>query len=243
MNSGSRDGRGIGCEGLLEYLRDRRVLLLLDNFEHVLAAALVRARGARRRARREAVRYEPRPSRGSRGTGLPGAGARAAGAVAASLACGVGRDRGGPAVRRPRPRGPARLRAHRDERRAGERALRTARRTAAGARARRSTLQSPFPQRHARAPRLEARSSTRGTRLGFADRQWTLRAAIEWSYDLLQPEQQQLFTSLAVFVGGFTLTAAELVAEQPHLDILEGVERSTGTTFSRPSMRAATSLA
>ena len=59
---------------------------------------------------------------------------------------------------------------------------------------------------------------------GFAERQWTLRGAIEWSYDLLQPEEQQLFTSLAVFVGGFTLTAAEHVAEQPHLDILEGVE-------------------
>ena len=58
----------------------------------------------------------------------------------------------------------------------------------------------------------------------MTERQWTLRGAIEWSYDLLQPEEQQLFTSLAVFVGGFTLAAAEPVAEQPHLDILEGVE-------------------
>ena len=40
----------------------------------------------------------------------------------------------------------------------------------------------------------------------------------------MQPEEQQLFTSLAVFVGGFTLAAAEHVAEQPDLDILEGVE-------------------
>ena len=46
----------------------------------------------------------------------------------------------------------------------------------------------------------------------------------EWSYDLLQPEEQELFVSLAVFVAGFTLAAAEHVAEQPHLDILEGVE-------------------
>ena len=38
------------------------------------------------------------------------------------------------------------------------------------------------------------------------------------------PQEQQLFTSLAVFVGGFTLAAAEHVAEQPDLDILEGVE-------------------
>ena len=59
---------------------------------------------------------------------------------------------------------------------------------------------------------------------GLVERQWTLRGAIEWSYDLLQPKEQQLFTSLAVFVGGFTLAAAEHVAEQPELDILEGVE-------------------
>ena len=59
---------------------------------------------------------------------------------------------------------------------------------------------------------------------GHAERQWTLRGAIEWSYGLLEPEQQQLFTSLGVFVGGFTLTAAELAAEQPDFDVLEGVE-------------------
>jgi non-specific serine/threonine protein kinase len=40
---------------------------------------------------------------------------------------------------------------------------------------------------------------------GLVERQWTLRGAIEWSYDLLQPRDQQLFTSLAVFVDGFTL--------------------------------------
>ena len=59
---------------------------------------------------------------------------------------------------------------------------------------------------------------------GLAERQWTLRGAIEWSYDLLQPKEQQLFTSLAVFVGGFTVDAAEHLAEEPDLDILEAVE-------------------
>ena len=59
---------------------------------------------------------------------------------------------------------------------------------------------------------------------GLAERQWTLRGAIEWSYDLLPPTEQQLFTSLAVFVAGFTLEAAERVAEQPDLDVLEGIE-------------------
>ncbi|MCW5854269.1 MAG: tetratricopeptide repeat protein, partial [Anaerolineae bacterium] len=42
-------------------------------------------------------------------------------------------------------------------------------------------------------------------------RQQTLRAAIDWSYDLLEPPQRTVFRRLAVFVGGFTLEAAEQV--------------------------------
>ena len=61
--------------------------------------------------------------------------------------------------------------------------------------------------------RLELLKAVPGA--GLPERQWTLHAAIEWSYELLGPDQQQLFTSLAVFVGGFTLSAAEVVAEQP----------------------------
>jgi predicted ATPase len=43
-------------------------------------------------------------------------------------------------------------------------------------------------------------------------RQQTLRATIEWSYDLLSPDLQQLFARLAVFAGMFSLGAAEEVA-------------------------------
>jgi predicted ATPase/class 3 adenylate cyclase len=44
------------------------------------------------------------------------------------------------------------------------------------------------------------------------DRQRTLRATIQWSYDLLPRKAQALFTRLGVFAGNFTLEAAEDVA-------------------------------
>jgi len=46
------------------------------------------------------------------------------------------------------------------------------------------------------------------------ERQQTLRAAIAWSYELLDPEEQQLFRQLSVFVGGATLSAIEAVIGQ-----------------------------
>ncbi len=53
-------------------------------------------------------------------------------------------------------------------------------------------------------------------------RQRTLRAAIEWSHELLEPDEQQLFARLAVFAGSFSLDAAETVCDA-ELDILESL--------------------
>ena len=45
------------------------------------------------------------------------------------------------------------------------------------------------------------------------DRQRTLRATLDWSYDLLDTDERLLFARLAVFAGGWTLQAAEAVCD------------------------------
>jgi predicted ATPase/class 3 adenylate cyclase len=53
-------------------------------------------------------------------------------------------------------------------------------------------------------------------------RQQTLRATIDWSYDLLTEEEKTLFGRLSVFSGGHTLEAAEEVCDpEGNLDALE----------------------
>jgi predicted ATPase len=56
-------------------------------------------------------------------------------------------------------------------------------------------------------------------------RQQTMRAAIEWSYDLLDAADQTLFRRLAVFVGGCTLDAVEAVCRtgDDTPDLLDGL--------------------
>jgi predicted ATPase len=58
-----------------------------------------------------------------------------------------------------------------------------------------------------------------GGRRSAVERQRTLRGAVEWSYDLLTPAERVVFCRLAVFVGGFTLAAAETVAAGADVDV------------------------
>lgn len=56
---------------------------------------------------------------------------------------------------------------------------------------------------------------------GGTQRHQTLRATIDWSYELLEERERVLFRRLAVFVGGFDHAAAEFVAAGDGLDAFE----------------------
>lgn len=61
---------------------------------------------------------------------------------------------------------------------------------------------------------------------GTTGRQQTLRALVDWSYDLLTPDEKLLLERLAVFVSGFTLPAAEAVCADSQLaDVLSSLVR------------------
>ena len=57
-------------------------------------------------------------------------------------------------------------------------------------------------------------------------RQRTLRATIEWSYDLLEPSLQGLFSALGAFAGGFDLEAAAAVCEANEDEVEALADRS-----------------
>jgi len=54
----------------------------------------------------------------------------------------------------------------------------------------------------------------------------TLRATIDWSFDLLDPGEQELFAQLSVFAGGFTLEAAEEICDATIDDLASLVDKS-----------------
>jgi predicted ATPase/DNA-binding CsgD family transcriptional regulator len=71
----------------------------------------------------------------------------------------------------------------------------------------------------------------------------TVRAAVEWSHQLLDPTEQQAFRTLAVFVSGFDADAAAAVAPALSLDVLATlVDKSIVTVMQSARGRTRYSL-
>ena len=196
-------GQAVGAnDDIAEHIRDRALLLLLDNFEHVMDAAddlaellaacpnlrlLVTSRELLRLPAEQA--YQVPSLRTSEGVELFVARARAADSrfeptAAVDELCG-------------------RLEQ-----------LPLALELAAA----RVTVLTPEQLLERLAQRLDILKAGRGSDA----RQQTLRATIEWSHDLLDCEERQLFARLAVFSGGCTLEAVESVAGAD-LDVLQAL--------------------
>jgi predicted ATPase/class 3 adenylate cyclase len=73
--------------------------------------------------------------------------------------------------------------------------------------------------------RLGRRLALEGAARDLPERQRTLRATIDWSHQLLDVEQARLFAQLSVFAGGWTRQAAERVCgEGLTVQVLDGLE-------------------
>jgi predicted ATPase len=90
------------------------------------------------------------------------------------------------------------------------------------------------------AERLNQRTELLGqTQRGADGRQRTLHHLVEWSHDLLAPLEQEVFEQLAVFAGGFDLSAAEAIcsiegAATPTLGTLAGLVEKSMVVFVDP---------
>jgi len=85
--------------------------------------------------------------------------------------------------------------------------------------------------------RLDARlHALSGGPSHLPERQRTLRGALDWSYNLLTPGEQDLFGRLAVFAGGCTLEAAEAVCATPGpspILVLDGLASLINNSLAR----------
>src|SRR5277367_4814487 len=99
---------------------------------------------------------------------------------------------------------------------------------------------SPSAMRTRLASRLQL--LTGGAR-DLPQRQQTLRAAFDWSHDLLSAAEQKLFRRLSVFVGGCTLEGVEAVCDTKadlELDLLDGMSSMVETIreYAREKLEA-----
>ncbi len=80
-----------------------------------------------------------------------------------------------------------------------------------------------------------------GGAIDLPPRQRTLRATLDWSYDLLDVAERRLLRRLAVFAGGFKLRAAQAVCwSEGEADVLEGISSLVDKSLVRGVGRADT---
>jgi predicted ATPase len=70
-------------------------------------------------------------------------------------------------------------------------------------------------------------------------RQRTLRGTLDWSYDLLDQAERNLFARLSVFPGGWTLEGAEAVCQCPGVDVLDTLMSLVENSLIQVSSRGA----
>ena len=186
--------RAIGAnDGLAEHLGDKQVLLLLDNFEHVLDAAadVAAVLSACSNLRLIVTSREPLHVSGEQEYPVsplaPDEGVEFFCARARSIKPDFVRDEAVPQICSRLDDLPLALEL-------------------AAARIKALTPAQILERLEQRLPLL-----TGGAR-DVPERQRTLRATIDWSYDLLDADEQHLYARLAVFRGGCTLDAAEQIA-------------------------------
>ena len=145
----------------------------------------------------------------------------------------VARGRRSLSVRRAGSRRPARLCGQRSRGRDLPPARRPPARDRAGSRPR----EAPAARRPARAAGATAGAPHRRRR-DLPERQKTLRATIEWSFELLDPQEQELMARLSVFAGGWSLEAAEAVCDAELRDACLARRQEPRSRARRPLLDA-----
>ena len=219
-------------QALVEFLRDKELLLVLDNCEHVLDEAADLAELLERSCPRVAVLATSREGLGIDGErilAVPSLGAPSADALPAEVA---GADAVQLFVDRARAVG-AELEINAEN---AESVGQVCRRLDGVPLAiELAAARVPAMNPRELATRLDQRFQVlAGGRRGKIERHQTLRAVIDWSYDLLSEAEQRLLDRVTVFSGGWTLEAAEAVCSGGVVDagaVFELTERLVGRSL------------
>ena len=213
--SGRRPALGSTAELIARHLAGRSLVVVLDNCEHVIdEAAAPRPHPGRKGTRSPSRRHQPRAARRSRRDpdSRSRAGTRRLPSSSSSIVL---------------------VRSSQDSKPTA-RPKRSSTASAAGSTACPWPSSLPPPASEPSPWPRWPNDSTTASRCSPAapaprlPRQQTLRAVVDWSYDLLFEDERRLFARLSVFVGGCELEAVEAVCaddEVPSTDVLDIMSR------------------